>query len=147
MGPGNFAMPSDFSDTTTPVLGRDHRQADSLVNKRLMLSLVLIVICGVWIYARFGATASAPSSFHTADIGNFTTPKYFIVTPAFDFSNINVRAGPGMQYRILETIPRGTQLTGVGRTVDSDGDFWIVLVNGRGYALESVLSPANKSTP
>ena len=141
-------MQSDISNSTTEVTAPCYRPPGSLVNKWIMLGMVSIVLCGVWAYARFGGdTILAPTPYSKPIIDTSTTTEKFIATPGVNSLRIHVRSGPGTQYQILESVPRGTPLTGIGRIKDSNGALWIILDKRRGYVKESVLSPFNRSAP
>lgn len=141
-------MQSDNFSATPRWIVHTERQTSSVVKKRLMPSIVVVVICGIWIFARFGDITEAVTLLRSTSVsGTISTPMSFIATPGVNFDRINVRAGPGIQYPIIEKIARGEPLTGIGRTRDSTGAFWIELDNRRGYVSESVLSPASRVAP
>jgi hypothetical protein len=129
--------PSDLRRLQPPSSG------GSLVDKRLMIATVTIILGGVWAYARFGEPTFPSRHPHHHSSAPLQRRSRFIATPGMNFAHINVRAGPGAQYRIRETVERGATLIGIGRTTDSTGAFWIVLADGRGFVKESVLAPAN----
>lgn len=111
------------------------------MGKRLTIWIVICVLLGVWAYARFGGDTETQPPPPT--IGQFAAPEFFAAKPGLNARRINVRAGPGTEYRILETHDQGTILTGVARVADTRGAFWIELANGRGFVKETVITPAN----
>jgi len=128
--------------------------AVSLKNARSALSgadyakiaVVLILIATVWAYARFGDTAFSLSTVPSG-IGAFSAPVAFVATPGANLAHINLRSGPGAEYRILEKLDRGTPLNGIARVVDSKGAAWIEIAGARGFAKESVLSATPSGGP
>ena len=112
--------------------------------KRLKLAVTVTVLATVWAYARFSEHVSQA---HVPVIGRFSEPWPFVALPAAPYLRINVRAGPGPEYRVKEEIDRGTPVVGIGRAVDQAGAHWIEIADGRGYAKETVLRPAKPGVP
>lgn len=113
--------------------------------KRLKLAVTVTVLATVWAYARFGEhIAQTP---YVPVIGRFSEPWPFVALPAAPYLRINVRAGPGPEYRVKEEIDRGTTVVGIGRAIDKAGAHWIEMADGRGYAKETVLRPTKPGMP
>lgn len=109
---------------------------------RAKIALIVVLLAVVWGYARFsGAQTAIPPSIPT-EIGTFAMPVDFVAVPGANLGRINLRAGPGAEYRVLEMVNRGTHLTGVARVADTNGATWIQLANNRGYAKETVVRVA-----
>jgi hypothetical protein len=141
-------MPSNTSGAVSGATVHGFGAGPSLVDKRIMLLVLGLVMCGVWSYARFGGPAPPIATQRAVPVtGNFAEPIAFIATPGLDAAHIHVRSGPGAGFKIRETLNRGEPLSGIARTTDAAGAFWIELANGRGYVKESVLTPASGQTP
>jgi hypothetical protein len=137
-----------MSSNTTGAAAHGLRADGLLVDKRIMFLILAFVLCGVWAYARFGGPEVSPVAPSTGPVvGHFAAPIAFVATPGLNLAHIHVRSGPGADFKIQETLPRGEPLTGVARTADTSGAFWIELANGRGYVKESVLTPADGQSP
>jgi len=127
----------DIADTASAA--EYHARPEPFSNAdRAKFALILLLLAVVWGYARFGSDRPTPPTL-PAGIGAFENPVQFLAAPGGNFSRINVRSGPGGEYRILEKVTRGTPLTGIARAADTNGASWIELANGRGYTKESVL--------
>jgi hypothetical protein len=114
------------------------------IARRWKIALVALSVVTVWAYARFDALLefpSAPAAPPSMIIGSFHEPQVFIATPGEGNVHINVRAGPGAEFRVLRQFDRGVAVRGVARTLDSRGAYWIELAEGRGFIKESVLRP------
>jgi hypothetical protein len=102
----------------------------------------MFVLAAVWVYARFAEEPVAePKLGPDPTIAHHDNLQLFVATPGMNLGRIHIRTGPGGEYAIVETIPRGAPLTCIGRTTDSTGEWWIVLANKRGYVKETVVSP------
>lgn len=100
------------------------------------LALVLVVMLGVWIFARFGD--APPRAAQVA--GLFERPIAFRVTPPQPVTEINVRAGAGREYRIIRTLPRSARVVGLEQLQDRQGAPWIRLSDNGGYIKQSILT-------
>lgn len=123
----------------SPVALVPNLQSGTAISDRpFRIAVVAAVLLGVWIYARF-SDQPVPAPTPSPVVGAFSEPESFIAAPGVTAQHIHVRSGPGAEYRILETLDRGTALIGIARTTDTNGAFWIQLANNRGFAKETVL--------
>ena len=103
----------------------------------LRIALILSLLVGVWVFARFGEAPPRGAQLS----GQFEGPVVFRVSPPEQVTEINVRAGPGRQYRIVGHLPRNSQVVGVEQLPDNQGAPWIRLTEERGYIKQSILTP------
>lgn len=104
---------------------------------KIWLTIALLV--GVWAFARLGGH---PPAAPLSAVGVFAQPTRFLVTPMESVTSVNVRIGPGTQFRVRDRLYRGDQVSGVERVTDVNGDPWIKLANESGFVKESILTVA-----
>lgn len=106
---------------------------------KLNLWIAAALLVCVWVFARFGG--HEPSRTDPA-VGVFKRPIMFEVTPPKPVKTINVRSGPGAQFRVIGHRKPGTRVLGIERVTDTNSAFWIRLSNDRGFVKESILTPS-----
>ncbi len=117
--------------------------ATSSSAEKLKLAVVALLLVVAWSFARFASLADPATVLSApAGVGVFAQPSNFAATPGVDAQHVNVRAGPGAEYRVKLQLDRGTIVVGVARALDTKGVPWIQLSGDAGYVKETVLAPA-----
>lgn len=63
----------------------------------------------------------------------------FISNHGAAYRKINIRSGPGVNYKVIREVDRGQLVIGIKRVSDANGDPWVRLKAG-GYAKETILT-------
>lgn len=103
---------------------------------RLRVRVTLSVVIAIWLYARF---VGPPSLASIPVVCDFRVHCDFIVLPPGNAAQINIREGPGAEFKVRTQVNRGSYLTGIGRRVSTSGTPWVELAGGQGFAKESLL--------
>ena len=114
--------------------------SESSASAALKICSVIALLAYVWFQAHAAIQKPADVAPDT-----FLAPQSFVAAPPRDLPRVNVRAGPGLNFPIKESLKRGTRVIGVARAHAADGKAWIVLAADRGYVRESVLAPQSGS--
>jgi len=99
---------------------------------------VAVMMLGLYAYGRSGPGIESAVEAESY-VGVFSSPQVFLAAPGGSATSINLRRGPGREFRAFSEAKRGVRLIGTARRLDSEGASWIELELGQGFAKESVL--------